>query len=140
MTATLDAARRDAFAERLLGILNGGALSLMISIGHRSGLFDVMGRETFATSDALADSSGLQERYVREWLGAMVAGGIVEYQPAGRSYRLPPEHAALLTRDARPNNLAATAQWVPLLASVEDDVLTCFQRGGGVPYEAFDRF
>ena len=140
MTATLDAARRDAFAERLLGILNGGALSLMISIGHRSGLFDVMGRETFATSDALADSSGLQERYVREWLGAMVAGGIVEYQPAGRSYRLPPEHAALLTRDARPNNLAATAQWVPLLASVEDDVLTCFQRGGGVPYDAFDRF
>jgi SAM-dependent methyltransferase len=140
MTATLDAARRDAFAERLLGILNGGALSLMISIGHRSGLFDVMGRASFATSEAIADSSGLQERYVREWLGAMVAGGIVEYEPAERSYRLPPEHAALLTRDARPNNLAATAQWVPLLASVEDDVLACFERGGGVPYEAFHRF
>jgi hypothetical protein len=25
------------------------------------------------------DSTGLNERYVREWLGAMVTGGIVEY-------------------------------------------------------------
>jgi SAM-dependent methyltransferase len=140
LTAALDPARRDAFAERMLGILNGGALSLMISIGHRSGLFDVMGRTSFATSDEVADYAGLQERYVREWLGAMVAGGIVEYEAAGRRYRLPPEHAALLTRDARPNNLAAQAQWVPLLASVEDEVLTCFERGGGVRYEAYHRF
>jgi SAM-dependent methyltransferase len=140
VTASVDSARRDEFAERMLGILNGGALSLMISIGHRSGLFDVMGRTSFATSEELADSAGLNERYVREWLGAMVAGAIVEFEPAGRRYRLPPEHAASLTRDARPNNLAATAQWVPLLASVEDDVLTCFERGGGVPYESFHRF
>jgi SAM-dependent methyltransferase len=140
VTAYVDEARRDAFAERLLGILNGGALSLMISIGHRSGLFDVMGRSSFGTSEAIADSAGLQERYVREWLGAMVAGGIVEYLPVDRSYRLPPEHAACLTRDARPNNMAATAQFVPILASVEDEVLECFERGGGVPYEAFHRF
>jgi SAM-dependent methyltransferase len=140
VTGTLDTARRDAFAERLLGILNGGALSLMISIGHRSGLFDVMGRTTFATSEEIADSAGLQERYVREWLGAMAAGEIVEYEADGRRYRLPPEHAACLTRDARPNNIAATAQWIPLLAQVEDHVLECFERGGGVPYEAFHRF
>jgi len=135
----LDPARRDAFAERVIGVLNSGALSLMISLGHRSGLFDVMSGQGFVTARGLAASAGLHERYVREWLGAMVAGGVVEYAP-GAGYCLPAEHAACLTRAARPGNLAATAQWIPLLAGVEDEVLTCFERGGGVPYAAYERF
>jgi len=139
MAATLDTTRRDAFAERMIGILNGGALSLMISIGHRAGLFDVMSGQGFVTDRALAALAGLHERYVREWLGAMVTGGIVEYE-RGAGYRLPAEHAASLTRAARPANLATTAQWIPLLASVEDQVLACFERGGGVPYSSFARF
>ena len=139
-TPPCDLAKREAFAERLLGILNGGALSLMLSIGHRAGLFDVMSRQGAATSEALAASSGLEERYVREWLGAMVAGGVVDYDPAERAYRLPPEHSAWLTREARPHNLAATAQWIPLLGRVEDEVLACFERGGGVPYSSYQRF
>jgi 2-polyprenyl-3-methyl-5-hydroxy-6-metoxy-1,4-benzoquinol methylase len=135
-----DAARRDAFGERLLAALNGGALALMVSIGHRTGLFDVMAGLAPATSRAIAESAGLEERYVREWLGAMVAGGVVEYDPGAGRYRLPPEHAACLTRASRPGNLATTAQWIPLLGSVEDAVVECFARGGGVPYSAYDRF
>ena len=136
----LDETRRDAFAERLRGALNGGALALMVSIGHRTGLFDVMGRLGFATSEAIADSAGLHGRYVREWLGAMAAGGVVEVDARSGTYRLPLEHAACLTRAARPNNAAATAQWIPLLAGVEDRMVECFERGGGVPYAAYDRF
>jgi 2-polyprenyl-3-methyl-5-hydroxy-6-metoxy-1,4-benzoquinol methylase len=139
-TAGFDPSKRDAFAERVLGILNGGALSLMLSIGHRAGLFDVMSRQGAVSSEALAASAGLEERYVREWLGAMVAGGVVEFDPAVRSYRLPAEHAACLAREARPGNLAAIAQWIPLLGGVEDEVLTCFERGGGVPYASYQRF
>lgn len=139
MAATLDTTRRDAFTGKLLGILNSGALSLMISLGHRAGLFDVMSGQGFVSERALAALAGLHERYVREWLGAMVAGGIVEYE-RGSGYRLPAEHAASLTRAARPGNLASTAQWIPLLASVEDEVLACFERGGGVPYASFERF
>jgi 2-polyprenyl-3-methyl-5-hydroxy-6-metoxy-1,4-benzoquinol methylase len=139
-TTGFDAERASAFSERMLGILNGGALSLMVSLGHRSGLFDVMAKLDFATSHTIALEAGLAERYAREWLGAMVTGGIVEYDPQSGAYRLPPEHAAVLTRAARPNNLAATAQWVSLLGAVEDRILECFERGGGVPYAAFERF
>jgi SAM-dependent methyltransferase len=88
----------------------------------------------------VAEEAGLDERYVREWLGAMATGGIVEYDPRTCAFRLPPEHAAVLTREARPQNLAATAQWIPLLAGVEDEVLACFERGGGVPYASYERF
>ena len=141
MTAiAFDTRRADAFAEQVLGILNGGALALMLSLGHRAGLFDGMCRLDFATSGAIAEAAGLQERYVREWLGAMVTSGIVEYDASTRSYRLPPEHAAALCRKTASHNLAATAQWIPLLARVEDEVLTCFERGGGVPYASYDRF
>lgn len=139
-TNDFDTARAGAFAERVVGILNGGALALMLSIGHRAGLFDAMARLAVATSQQLADEAGLDERYVREWLGAMVTGAIAEYDPATRRYRLPAEHAAALTRGSASGNLATTAQWISLLGSVEDRVLECFERGGGVPYTAYERF
>lgn len=139
-TNRIDAARAEAFAGKMLGILNGGALSLMISIGHRTGIFDVMRGLAPETSAEIAARAGLSERYVREWLGAMVSGGIVEFDAARGRYFLPPEHAASLTRDARPNNLAVTAQWIPVLGAVEDEIVDCFARGGGVSYSAYERF
>ena len=77
---------------------------------------------------------------MREWLGAMVTAGVVNVDPQSVRYQLPPEHAASLTRAAAANNLAVFAQYVPLLGSVEDDIVACFRNGGGVPYERFPRF
>jgi len=135
-----DEAKVAAFADRLVEMLNGGALNLMIGIGHRTGLFDVMAELPPSTSTRIARQAGLNERYVREWLGAMVTGRIVNYDPVEAAYVLPAEHAALLTRGAVPTNFAATMQWLAVLASVEDQIVECFRRGGGVNYEAFHRF
>ena len=137
---TLDQPKAEAFAQRMLDILNSGAIALMTSIGHRTGLFDTMAKLPPSTSQQIADAAGLNERYVREWLGSMVTGGFVEYDPATDAYSLPAEHAAFLTRDASPNNIAVTAQFLPLLATVEDRVIECFYKGGGVPYSAYNRF
>lgn len=130
----------EAFTEQMIDTLNAGALSLMLSIGHRTGLFDTMAAMDAAGSQAIADAARLEERYVREWLGAMVVGGIVAQDPETNTYRLPAEHAASLCRDAPSDNLAVFAQYVGLLGGVEDDVVDCFRRGGGVPYERFGRF
>ena len=70
----------------------------------------------------------------------MVVAGIVEYDSSGELYSLPPEHAACLTREATPDNIAAFAQYIPLLGSVEDKIVDCFKNGGGVPYSEFGRF
>ena len=56
------------------------------------------------------------------------------------TFTLPPAHATWLTRAAGPDNLAVQAQYVGLLAEVEDDILGCFRDGGGVGYAAFPRF
>ena len=140
MTTSFDQTKADIFADKMLGILNDGALALMISIGHRTGLFDTMAKLPPSTSIAIARAVGLQERYVREWLGAMVTGRIVVYDPATDAYCLPPEHAASLTRAATPNNMAMFMQYIPLLGAVEDGVVRSFREGGGVPYAAFPRF
>lgn len=134
------AARAEAFEERLVDVLNAGATSLMTSIGHRTGLFDAMADGVAGTSAKIATRAGLNERYVREWLGAMTASDFVECDGAASTFRLPPEHAACLTRAATPNNLAVFAQYIPELGSVESDIVDCFRNGGGVPYERFNRF
>ncbi len=136
----LDCAKLEQFQGKMLGALNGAALALMTSIGHRAGLFDVMSRMRPATSADIAAAAGLNERYVREWLAAMVTSGVIDFAPAAATYSLPREHAALLTRAARPDNIAATCQWVPMMGAIEDRILECFERGGGIPRSAFARF
>jgi 2-polyprenyl-3-methyl-5-hydroxy-6-metoxy-1,4-benzoquinol methylase len=139
-TVDFDETRAEAFAERLFETLSSAALSMMISIGHRTQLFDALDGAPPLTSDEIAARAGLHERYVREWLGAMTTGRIVEYDPAQHTYRLPDEHAAFLTRRARPNNIAANMQFTSVLGSVEDDVVESFRHGGGVDYCRFHRF
>jgi SAM-dependent methyltransferase len=139
-TQAFDTTRAAQFAERFVEILNGSALALMTSVGHRTGLFDALAERGPSTSEELAEQAGLDERYVREWLGAMATGRFVELDPETGRYALPAEHAAWLTRAASPDNLAVMAQYVGILGSVEDDIVRCFREGGGVPYERFTRF
>jgi 2-polyprenyl-3-methyl-5-hydroxy-6-metoxy-1,4-benzoquinol methylase len=135
-----DETKAAGFEERMVDTLNGAALALMISIGHRTGLFDALDRVPPVTSAELAAHAGLNERYVREWLGALSAARVVKFDAASRRYSLPAEHAACLTRRATPGNLAVFAQYVPVLGGVEDDIVHCFEHGGGVPYDRYPRF
>ena len=139
-TQELDPAKAQAFAGQFVGILNSAALAAMTSVGHQTGLFDRMASLPPSTSHEIAQATGLNERYVREWLGAMVTGGIAEFDAARGTYLLPPEHAASLTRAAGPNNLANLAQYVSLMGNVEEGIVNAFRNGGGVPYSAFPRF
>lgn len=133
-------ARAEGFAGKVLTALNNGALCLMVSIGHRTGLFDIMSQSPPARSEEIATRAGLNERYVREWLGAMVTSGVVDFDPASNCYSLPAEHAAFLTRMAAADNMAVFGQYIAVMGCVEDDIVECFRKGGGVPYEKFRRF
>jgi 2-polyprenyl-3-methyl-5-hydroxy-6-metoxy-1,4-benzoquinol methylase len=140
MQPEFDQAKAEAFAGTLLTALNHGALCLMVSVGHRTGLFDTMSKLPRATSNEIATQAGLNERYVREWLGAMATARVVEVDPTTLRFSLPAEHAAFLTRAAAPDNMALFAQYVAVLGAVEDDIVECFRGGGGVPYSRFPRF
>lgn len=135
-----DAVKQEAFAGRMVQVVNDTCLGLMAGLGHQSGLFDRMATMAPATSAEIARAAGLNERYVREWLGTMVVGGFVDYEPEQGTYALPPEHAASLTRAAGPDNLARIAQDFGMMGEVEQQVLEAFRTGGGLPYSAYPRF
>jgi 2-polyprenyl-3-methyl-5-hydroxy-6-metoxy-1,4-benzoquinol methylase len=137
---TFDTSKAEAFADKLLLSLNYGALCLMTSIGHRTGIFDVMRGMGPATAAEIAHHAQLNERYVVEWLGAMVTAGIIDVDSSSTRYVLPAEHAAFLTRAAAADNFSVFTQYIGLLGTVEDEIVSCFRNGGGVPYEKFRRF
>ena len=79
-SVNLNIEESEKFAERMVGHINSAAITLMCSLGHRTGLFDAMTNLPPATSDEIAEAAGLNERYVREWLGAMVTGEVKELE------------------------------------------------------------
>jgi SAM-dependent methyltransferase len=134
--AEFDRAKARAFTQLMVRHLEGAAVSLMLEIGRRVGLFDAMAQMGAVTSAEIAAKAGLDERYVREWLAAMVCGGVVEYASAERTYRLPREHATALTGSSM-RNLTSMVEMFPLLNRVIPDVAEAFRTGRGVPYSAF---
>jgi 2-polyprenyl-3-methyl-5-hydroxy-6-metoxy-1,4-benzoquinol methylase len=127
------------FDEEMLDVMNKAALALMLSVGHRTNLFDAMAKLPPSTSTDIASSASLDERYVREWLGALVTSKIIDYDSSLKLYSLSKEKAEFLTRDGS-YNFASSMQWIPALAYVEDKIVDCFEKGGGVPYDSFNRF
>jgi 2-polyprenyl-3-methyl-5-hydroxy-6-metoxy-1,4-benzoquinol methylase len=128
------------FALRLVDIINDAGVALLLSIGHRTGLFDVLVERSLSTPEEIAEAAQLEERCVRKWVEAMVKAGIVSRHPDSGGYGLPAEHAEHLSGAAPPRNLAAVAGFVPLLGAVEDQIVEQFHKSGHTPYDARPSF
>jgi SAM-dependent methyltransferase len=130
----LDPEAIEARAGQLFGILTGSLLSYMIDIGQRTGLFAALA-EGPATVEELADRAGLQARYVQEWVGAVVTGGLLDYDPATAEVSIAPELLVCLTDG--PMNMAPYAQLNTHLGKQVHKVARAFREGGGVPYAEY---
>jgi SAM-dependent methyltransferase len=137
--AEIDTEKAEEFAGRLVGVINGAMFALAISVGHRLGIYDTLAELEPATSDQIAEQTGLQERYVREWLAAQLAGGIVEYDPEAGTWWFPREHTVVLTKPAGANDLGILAGALSRFGEVEDDVVRAFRDGGGVAWQRLER-
>ncbi len=138
--ADFDQDKSEAFAGKMLEALNGGMLGLMLGIGHRTDLFEVLSKLEPSTSKEIAEAAGLHERYVREWLDTMVVSRVIDFEPESGHYDLPAEHAAALSSLAGANNIARFARSLGYLGRIEGDVAECFRKGGGVSYSAFPEY
>lgn len=123
------------FAGKMLGLYTGAMLTQLIYLGYKTGLFDASAKGA-ATSEVLSERAGLQERYVREWLAAMVTGGIYEYDQTTGEYALPEEHATLLMGD-HANNLCPHSQMITHFSTHLPRMLECFEQGGGIDYSEY---
>lgn len=132
------------FSQTMVDVLNFGAVNLAMAIGYRTGLFDVL--DTFDSPSAverIAEKSGLNARYIREWMGIMASAGIIELseQNGENLFYLPKEHGDLLTRRAGSSNFGVYTQEIPLLATLAmESVIEGFYTGKGVGYDRYPRF
>jgi 2-polyprenyl-3-methyl-5-hydroxy-6-metoxy-1,4-benzoquinol methylase len=131
----VDEDRRTAFGRHMVATLTGGAMTMLVGLGYRTGLFEAAAQGP-ATSARLADRAGLQERYVREWLGAMVTGGFLDYDPGTAEYSLPAEHAPFLAGDTA-SNVTPMALMLRAFGGALPELEQSFAKGGGVPHVAF---
>jgi 2-polyprenyl-3-methyl-5-hydroxy-6-metoxy-1,4-benzoquinol methylase len=98
--SVLDESSVEGFAEKVLGDYAGANAFLMAGLGDRLGLFVALAASEPQSSFELAARTGLQERYLREWLAGMAAAGYLTYDaPSGR-YAMPDAHVPVLAEEA----------------------------------------
>ncbi|XP_071809069.1 S-adenosylmethionine-dependent methyltransferase Rv2258c-like [Asterias amurensis] len=122
----------ETFGNRVAETVTQGFLCLALSVGHKTGLFETMaGFDDPKSAKEIADAAGLKERYVREWLGAMVSGSIVEVDDdTSELFLLPPHRRAAVTRLGDIVDWSMVAQGLPLVSGVYEKVAQCMALPG----------
>ncbi|MFB3815398.1 MAG: methyltransferase domain-containing protein [Terriglobales bacterium] len=144
----IDQPKLEKFLERMLNDIGTAVRGGLCYIGDRLGLFKALAEAGPVTVEQLAGKTGLNERYLREWLGAMVTAEYVEYDVWTKQYRLPPEHALPLANEDFPYFAGGALQMIQPLVSVAPKVAEAFRTGKGVPqseyspemFESIERF
>lgn len=137
MARDVDQEKVHEFAGKVVTDTSGMTTTVLAALGDRLGLFKTLAAHGPMTSAELASAGGINERYAREWLGAMATAGYVEYDPANRRFVLPPEHVPVLAHESGPMYFGGAHQMLLGALGVLDHLTTAFKEGRGVPQEAY---
>jgi 2-polyprenyl-3-methyl-5-hydroxy-6-metoxy-1,4-benzoquinol methylase len=131
VTPTIDEAKLEAFMERFVGELGACATAPMVLIGDKLGLYKAMADSEPVTPAELAERTGTNERYIREWLCQQAASEYLEYDPAGGTFRLAPEQAVALAVDDSPAFIPGAFQLLAAMIKDEPAITERFRSGAG---------
>ncbi len=133
----IDQAKAGEFTGRVLGDTASTTTTVLAAIGDKLGLFKDLAANGPTTSGELANRTGTNERYVREWLAGMFAAGYLTYDADSGRYELPPEHAPTLVDEPGPAFFGGVHQ--ELLGAIQryDAIVEAFRQGGGVRLSDF---
>lgn len=133
----MDESKIEGFQERLFTELNAGLSMLNLQLGYHLGLFQVLSSSGPIDSDSLAEETGYSERYLREWLECMAAGGYLDYDPETGNFSLPIEHSEVLTNPDGRWSAMGVLGWLSSFGNLIPQLAEAFRSGGGVPYEEY---
>ena len=101
-SAAPDMDRLMDFVHRAVGEVGAALNAGLVVIGDRLGYYRDLAAHGPTTPGELAERTGTDVHYAREWLNAQAAGDYVTYDPATGRYTLPPEQAVALTNETSP--------------------------------------
>src|SRR6516164_1786015 len=126
----------EAFISQVVTDLSAAFSGVLVNVGRKLGLYQAMADLGACTSVALAEATGIRERYVREWLANQAAGGYVAYDPEKQTYALPPAQAMVLALDQSPIFMAPAFEVAASFWLDENQIVDTFRSGEGLGWHA----
>jgi SAM-dependent methyltransferase len=134
----LNEAKLHDFVMKAVGEMGAAMNAALVLIGDKLGLYKAMAGAGPMTSAELAAKTGTTERYVREWLAAQAAGGLVTYDAGTQKYTLPPEQAFALADEMSPVFLPGAYYIISACLKDEAKITQAFLNGNGVGWHEHD--
>ena len=134
----IDSAKLDAIVKTAITDISAAYGGVMISLGHKLGLYRAMAGAGPLSSGEVARRAECAERYVREWLNSQVAGGYLAYHPSSETYELTPEQAMVLADESSPVFIPPAWNVPASMWADEDKALKAFRTGQGIAWGEHD--
>lgn len=133
----MDREKTKRVAEQVFRDMAGAMTAGMIYVGTHTGLFRAMQGKGPMRLEEVVRASGMQSRYVEEWLKGMASAGYLTFSPENQTYTLSEEHAYFLASEGTDHFAGGMFEMVPVLLRVAPKVVQAFEEGGGVAFEDF---
>jgi len=133
-TEKVDTGKLEELQGKVMGDVSGALGLIMAYMGDRLDLYSALAEIGQATSQQLADSVGMKERYVREWLSSNAAAGYVNYDAGASTFSMSPEQAVIFAAEGHPACMQGFFQAVVSAYLDEPKVTEVFRSGAGLPW------
>jgi len=130
--APINEDKMNQFLGKVVGDFGAALSSSLVYIGQKLGLYKALVNGGPSTPDALAEKTGTNERYVREWLINQAASGYVDYDSETGLYSLAPEQAAALTDENSPFYVGGGFYVIKAMTNAVSRIEDYFKNGGGM--------
>jgi SAM-dependent methyltransferase len=134
----INEAKLHEFMMKAVGEMGAAMNAALILVGDKLGIYKAMAGSGPMTSEEIAAKTKTHERYVREWLAAQSAGGLITYDPVTKRYTLPPEQALALADENSPVFLPGFFEIVSACIKDEPKVTEAFRTGKGLGWHEHD--
>jgi len=134
----VDEAKLQKFMEKMLGDMGAAMGAALVIVGDKLGLYKAMAGAGPISSAELAQRTGTDERYVREWLAAQAAAGYLEYDPAAQRFTLPPEQEMVFAAEGSPVFMPGAFEIIASIMRDEPKIAEAFKNGRGVGWHEHD--
>ena len=134
MNAQVDMAKLEQLAGKVVGDVAGAMSMFMAYLGDQAGVFDALDAAGRASLDQLAARTGLNPKYLHEWLGSVSAAGYVTFHPEDETFELTEEQALIFGREGQPACMQGFFQVVISQFAGQEAAVETFKSGKGRPW------
>jgi ubiquinone/menaquinone biosynthesis C-methylase UbiE len=128
----LNEERLHDYLHKMVGDLGAAASGSLVIVGDRLGLYKSIAKNQPVTAAQLAEDTGTNERYVREWLATQAASGYVDYDARSNTFSMNPEQQAVFSDESSPFLMTGGFYAIESMYNDEPLVTSAFTTGKGI--------